>query len=60
VQKLHRDVIAISQDPEVEQRVAGVALETRISANPADLTRFMEQDLPKWPPLVKAAGLKRE
>jgi tripartite-type tricarboxylate transporter receptor subunit TctC len=60
VQKLHREVIAVSQDPEVEQRVAGVALETRISANPADLTRFMEQDLPKWPPLVKAAGLKRE
>jgi len=60
VQKLHREVIAISQDPEVEQKVAAVALETRISTNPADLTRFMEQDLPKWPPLVKAAGLKRE
>ncbi|MEY4712500.1 MAG: hypothetical protein RIS88_1950 [Pseudomonadota bacterium] len=60
VQKLHREVIAISQDPEVEQKVASVALETRISANPSDLTRFMEQDLPKWPPLVRAAGLKRE
>ncbi len=60
VQKLHREFLAVSQDPEVEQRLAGVGLETRTSANPSDLTRFMEQDLPKWPPLVKAAGLKQE
>ena len=60
VQKLNRDLFAVSQDPEVVQRLASVGLEVRTSTNPGDLSRFMEQDLPKWPPLVKAAGLKPE
>ena len=60
VRKLHRELLAVSQDPEVEQKLAAVGLEGRTSAHPSDLTKFMEQDLPKWPPLVKAAGLKAE
>lgn len=60
VQKLHQEFLAVSQDPEVQQKLAAVGLETRTSAQPSDLTRFMEQDLPKWPPLVKAAGLKQQ
>ena len=60
VQRLHRELLAISKDPEVEQKLAGVGLEVFNSAQPSDMTKFMEQDLPKWPPLVKAAGLKAE
>ena len=60
VQKLHRELLAVSQEPEVEQKLANVGLETRTSPHPSDFTKFMEQDLPKWPPLVKAAGLKRD
>lgn len=59
VQKLNREIAAISKDPEVEQKLAAVGLESRISS-PAEMTKFMENDLPKWPPLVKAAGLKPE
>ena len=60
LQKLHRELLAVSKDPEVEQKLAGVGLEVFNSAQPSDMTKFMEQDLPKWPPLVKAAGLKAE
>ena len=60
VQKLYREFIAVSQDPEVEQKLTSVGLEVRNSAQPSDLTKFMEQDLLKWPPLVKAAGMKSE
>lgn len=60
VQKLHRELLAVSADPEIEQKLASVGLEVRTSAHPQDLAKFMEQDLPKWPPLVKAAGLKQE
>lgn len=59
VQRLHRELHAIAQDPEVEQRLAGVGLEVRTST-PAEFTKFMQDDLPKWPPLVRAAGLKPE
>jgi len=60
VQRLHREVLAVAQDPETEQKLAGIGLEGRTSAQPSDVTRFIEQDLLKWPPLVKAAGLKPE
>ena len=60
VQKLFREFIAVSQDPEVEQKLASVGLEVRNSSQPSDLAKFMEQDLLKWPPLVKAAGVKAE
>ena len=60
VQKLHREFIAVSQDPEVEKRFTAVGLEVRNSAQPSEFARFMEQDLPKWPPLMKAAGMKPE
>ena len=60
VQRLHRELLALAQDTEVESKLASIGLESRTSAQPSDLTRFMEQDLLKWPPLVKAAGLKPE
>ena len=60
IERLHKEFVLVARDPEVEQRLAAVGLEMRTSATPADLRRFMEQDLPKWPPLVKAAGLKIE
>ncbi len=60
LQKLHDALGQISQDPEVKQRLAAIGLESRTSPTPADLIRFMEQDMQKWPQLVKAAGIKPE
>ena len=60
VQKLHAELHAVSKDPEVEQRLASVGLEVHNTSQPSELTKFMEGDLPKWPPLVRAAGMKPE
>lgn len=60
VQRLHREFVAVSQDPDVTQRLTAAGLEVRTSAQPQDLARFMAQDMAKWPPLIKAAGLKPE
>ncbi len=60
VQKLYREFVAVSQDPDVEQKLTSVGLEVRNSTGPSELTKFMEQDLLKWPPIVKAAGIKPE
>ena len=59
IAKLHDAFVAVAHDPEVEQRIAAIGLEVRTST-PAELKKFMEADLPKWPPLVKAAGIKIE
>ena len=58
--RLHELLARVSQDPEIRQRLSAIGLEVQLSAQPADLTRFMEQDMAKWPPLVKAAGIKPE
>lgn len=60
VQKLYREFVAVSQDPDVEQKLTSVGLEVRNSTRPSELSNFMEQDLLKWPPIVKAAGIKLE
>lgn len=58
--RLNELLARVSQDPEIRQRLSAVALEVQLSAQPSDLTRFMEQDMSKWPPLVKAADIKPE
>ena len=60
IAKLHSEFVQVAGDAEIRQRLGAVGLEVRTSASPADLKRFMEQDLLKWPPLVKAAGVKIE
>jgi len=56
--RLHSEVLKASQDPGVIEKLAAVALEVRTSPAPEDLGRFMKEDMAKWPPIVKAAGVK--
>jgi tripartite-type tricarboxylate transporter receptor subunit TctC len=58
--RLHELLGRVSQDPEILQRLAAVGLDVQLSVQPGDLIQFMEQDLAKWPTLVKAAGIKPE
>lgn len=60
IDKLHREILAISKQPDVVEQLQRMGLETHTSPKPDDFTRFMQHDLPKWPPLVKAAGIKQE
>lgn len=58
VNRLHSEFVKAAQDPGVVEKLAAVGLAVRTSPAPEDLTRFMKEDLPKWPPIVKAAGVK--
>ena len=58
ISRLHSEVLKASQDPGVIEKLASVALEVRTSPAPEDLGRFMKEDMAKWPPIVKAAGVK--
>lgn len=58
IARLHAEFLAAAQDPVVIEKLAAISLEVRTSPTPDDLTRFMKADLPKWPPIVKAAGVK--
>ncbi len=56
--RLHTEFVKAAQDPAVIEKLTAVGLEMRTSPAPEDLTRFMKEDLAKWPPIVKAAGVK--
>ena len=58
IKRLHSEFLKAADDPVVKEKLASVALEVRTSPTPEDLTRFMKEDMPKWPPIVKAAGVK--
>jgi tripartite-type tricarboxylate transporter receptor subunit TctC len=59
-QKLSQEINAISKDPEVKQKLANIGLDTSLNTSSADFYSFILKDLAKWPPLVKAAGIKPE
>ena len=58
ISRLHAELLKASLDPGVVEKLAAVALEVRTSPAPEDLGRFMKEDMAKWPPIVKAAGVK--
>ncbi len=56
VMKLHDEFIKASKDPVIAERITAVGLEVSTSPTPADLAKFLRDDMAKWPPIVKAAG----
>ncbi|HVE90322.1 MAG TPA: tripartite tricarboxylate transporter substrate binding protein [Burkholderiaceae bacterium] len=56
VARLHAEFAKAAKDPVIIERINAVGLEMSVSAAPADLTKFLRNDMAKWPPIVKAAG----
>jgi tripartite-type tricarboxylate transporter receptor subunit TctC len=58
VTRLHDELVKAAKDPTVVDRLVSVGLEVKTSARPEDFASFLQEDLRKWPPIVKAAGAK--
>ena len=56
IARLHSEFAKAAKDPMIVERLNGVGLEVSVSPEPADLTKFLRNDMAKWPPIVKAAG----
>ncbi len=59
IRDLHANFVKAVRDPEVVQRLAQAGVEVRTSS-PAELGKFLAQEVSKWPPIVKARGIKAE
>ncbi len=57
VARLHAEFVKAARDPAVVERLTAVGMEMSTSATPQDFGRFLREDLPRWPPIVKAAGV---
>lgn len=58
VDRLHAAVVKAMNNPELASRWAGMALEIKTSASPGEFSRFIADDLRKWPPLIRAGNIK--
>ncbi len=54
VDALNREVNKIIEQPEMRKHLEGDAIETR-AMTPADLTAFVQSEIAKWTPVVKAS-----
>ena len=56
IARLHAEFAKAAKDPMIIERLNAVGLDVNVSAAPADLTKYLRNDMAKWPPIVKAAG----
>jgi tripartite-type tricarboxylate transporter receptor subunit TctC len=57
VERLHREVAKIAQDPKMKDRLAGQGLEL-VGNSPEEFDAFIRSEVAKWGEVLKRAGLK--
>lgn len=57
VARLHREIVAILQDPEVRRRLAGMAIEP-VGSTPQEFARRLDDDVERYARIVREAGLR--
>jgi tripartite-type tricarboxylate transporter receptor subunit TctC len=60
IERLHREVQAISRDPAFIAKLADVGLDSVSSASPAEFGRMIREEVERWPVVLKAAGVTLE
>ena len=59
IQRLNREVGAVLADPNIQSKMADLGSEP-FASTPAELAKFIPEDVDKWAKVVKAAGVKME
>ena len=58
VDKLHRHVTAMLNDPQVKERMTSRGLFVATSTSPADFGSFIRQEADRWSVVIKESGIK--
>jgi tripartite-type tricarboxylate transporter receptor subunit TctC len=59
VEKLHDDIVDAVRHPSVAPRFEEIFVEIK-TGTPAELAAFIQSEIEKWGPIIKAAGVKPE
>jgi tripartite-type tricarboxylate transporter receptor subunit TctC len=59
VARLHREITALQQSPELQKRFQAEAVEA-VQMEPAEFGRFIESETTKWARVVKQANMRAE
>ena len=56
VRKMNADAVAVMREPLVRQRLEGLGLEV-VGSTPEEFAKFIQAEMIKWEPVIKAAGI---
>jgi tripartite-type tricarboxylate transporter receptor subunit TctC len=56
VDKLHQAIVEILAMPDVRETILKQGIEV-VSSSPAELGRFVTDEIARWTPIIKAAGI---
>jgi len=57
VQRMSREIASVLQDPQTRERLQTAYFDP-VGSTPAELAKFMTQELQLWKPVIERAGLK--
>ena len=59
VQRLHREIVRVLNEPDVKEKLLSAGLET-VGMTPEQTAAYIKSDIVKWTKLIKVAGIKAE
>ena len=60
ITRTHDELLKIMRQPAVAEKLASIGMDTTTSATPEDFARMLQDELKRWPEVVKAAGIQAE
>lgn len=58
--RTHEELQKVMRQPAVAEKLASIGMDTTTSATPADFAKMLQDELKRWPAVVKAAGIQPE
>lgn len=60
IQRMHDEFVKVMRQPAVAEKLASIGMDTTTSATPEDFAKMLQDELKRWPSVVKAAGIQPE
>ena len=60
ITRTHDELLKIMRQPAIAEKLASIGMDTTTSATPEDFARMLQDELKRWPEVVKAAGIQAE
>ncbi len=60
ITRLHDELLKIMRTPAVAEKLASIGMDSSVSATPNDFALMLQDELKRWPAVVKAAGIQPE
>jgi tripartite-type tricarboxylate transporter receptor subunit TctC len=57
ISRLHQEIVRTLAQPEVRERIAGAGAQV-VGGTPGEMSAFLKQEATRWPPVIKAVGIR--